>query len=755
MALRSLLRLARKVALLVLTCSVTARHADAMRVALGPPIHGVVVDSAGEPLAGVQVVATELQRVVITDDAGKFTLTGAPVGTVHLTIVHVGYAPVHEIVTVPATGAAVNVRIVMRRTALRLAGVQITASPTGTDPLSVTQSTIQLSGKDLQRQLGASVAQTLSSEPGMAMRFNGPLANVPVIRGLTGERILTLQDGERVADLSSAAADHAVIADPNSAERIEVIRGPASLLYGNSAVGGVVNVISGDIPTSVPPRIGGFVNGQSESVTPGGVASAALNIPLGEKFAATVRGSFRDQSSYRVGGGTAQPNTDARTWNGTAGVGFVGSTLTAGLVYRQSDFNYGIPFAAGNEAVRIDGVRRGLQARAGITTGSRNVSYVRVEGTAQWYEHDEVDAQSGAIGTSFRLKAQTASVTAKTQFGPVSGSIGGQAFLRQYEPIGDEAFTPAANSTNFAAYVYQELPLGSGTSESRTPRLQFGGRIDTYELAAKAGADPRFAVARSRRFNQASGSLGASLPFANYFTVSGSASRAFRAPTVEELYANGYHVAVGTFDIGNALLKPETSTGLDVVLRAQAANSFMQLSAYRNGIDDYILPVALGATVLVDGQPVPSVVIEQRNAVLTGFEFSGETQVGQHVVIGALADAVRGRVRGGNNLPFVPAARVGGSLRYDGGTWSFGGDGRRVLKQTRVAADNGTDTPTNSYTLLNLSASWTIPARRVNQTLTVRVDNLLDKRFADATSRIKSFTFNPGRNFSLVYRVGF
>jgi iron complex outermembrane recepter protein len=758
MSLQLMVRAAGSSFALLLALGLPAAPLSASRTdlpPLAPPIIGTVVDSAGAPLENVQVVATELQRVVITDGEGKFKLVGAPVGTVHLTIVHVGYAPVHEIVTVPATGDAVRVRIVMRRTALRLAGVQITASPTGTDPLSVTQSTIQLSGKDLQRQLGTSVAQTLSSEPGMAMRFNGPMANVPVIRGLTGERILTLQDGERVADLSSAAADHAVIADPNSAERIEVIRGPASLLYGNSAVGGVVNVISGDIPTSVPSRIGGFVNGQSESVTPGGVASGALNIPLGQSFAATLRGSFRDQSSYRIGGGAAQANTDARTWNGTAGLGYVGSTVTAGVVYRQSDFNYGIPFGAGGEEIRIDGVRRGLQARAGITTGKRNISYVRVEGTAQWYQHSELDAVTGDVGTRFRLKAQTASVTAKTQFGPVSGSIGAQAFLRQYEPIGDEAFTPAANSTNLAAYIYQELPLTTGASESRTPRLQFGGRMDTYELAAKAGSDPRFAVARSRRFNQASGSLGASLPFADHFTLSGSASRAFRAPTVEELYANGYHVAVGTFDIGNALLNPETSTGLDVVLRAQGGTSFMQVSAYRNAIDDYILPVALGATVLVDGEPVPSVVIEQRNAVLTGFEFSGETQIGRHVVIGGLADAVRGTVQGGNNLPFIPAARLGGSLRYDGGAWSIGGDGRRVLKQTRVAADNERDTPTDSYTVLNLSASWTIPSRRLSQTLTARVDNLLDERFADATSRIKSFTFNPGRNVSLVYRVGF
>ena len=750
---RLLLRTVARVLATVLV-AVTASPRTAVAAA-PPPVRGIVVDTAGQPLANVQVVATELQRVVVTDDAGRFTIGAAPVGTLHLTIVYVGYAPVHEVVTVPASGEPITLRIVMRRTALRLPGVQITASPTGTDPLSVTQSTVQLSGKDLARQLGTSVAQTLAAEPGMAMRFNGPMANVPVIRGLTGERILTLQDGERVGDLGSTSGDHAFVADPNSAERIEVIRGPASLLYGNAAIGGVVNVISADIPTSIPARLGGFVNTQAESVNPGAVGSAALNVPLGRSVAATLRGTVRRQQSYRIGdGGGAQPNSDVRSWNGTAGLGFVGEKVTAGVVYRQSSFNYGIPFESGGEEIRIDGVRKAMQARVGITTGSRALSYVRLEGTLQSYTHDEIEVDANVVGTTFNLKSQTASVTGKTQLGRVNGSVGVQAFLRQYQPIGDEAFTPGADNTNVAAFIYQELPLTSGQPETRTPRLQFGGRYDTYAITAKAGSDPRFLVERDRRFDNASGSLGISLPFAGHFTLSGSVARAFRAPTVDELYANGFHVAVGTFDIGDATLKAETSTGLDAVLRAQSGSSFMQFSTYRNHISDYIAPVIVGDTD-VDGETVPLVNIRQRDATLTGLEFSGETQLAHHLVIGAMADAMRGRAVNGTNLPFMPAARVGGSLRYDTGAWSAGGEARRVFRQSRVAADNSADVPTDSYTLVNLSGSWTLPSRRTLQTLTLRVDNLLDARFADATSRIKAFTFNPGRNVSLVYRLGF
>ena len=180
----------------------------------------------------------------------------------------------------------------------------------------------------------------------------------------------------------------------------------------------------------------------------------------------------------------------------------------------------------------------------------------------------------------------------------------------------------------------------------------------------------------------------------------------------------------------------------------------MQFSAYRNAIDDYILPQTQGLTV-VDGDSVPLVTIVQRNATLIGFEFSGETEIARHIVFGALADAVRGRGPSGTNLPFIPAARLGASLRHDTGILSYGADVRRVFGQSRVSADNARDVPTDSYTLVNLSATWSVPSRRTVQTVTLRIDNLLDARYADATSRIKAFTANPGRNVSLVYRLGF
>lgn len=719
-------------------------------VAFEANVIGVVQDTAGVPLSNVQVVVSGASRSALTDERGEFIFKGLPAGTYHLDLIRIGYSSAHQVVTVPASGPDVRVTIVMHVATVRLSSVNVTATPTGTDPLDVTQATVQLSGKELQRALGTSIGTTLAKEPGMATRFNGPMAATPVIRGLTGERVLVLQDGDRAGDLSSAAADHMNAVDPSSAERIEVIRGPASLLYGNNALGGVVNVISSDIPTTIPSRFSGYVLGQGESATPGGVVNAGVTVPLNERFAFTLRGGARDFSNMRVGGGATQDNTNGNTQNGTVGAGYVGPHAQVGVVYRQMDFNYGLPHADGDEAVRIDGVRRSTALQGTFHTGLAALPSVRVDQTVQWYNHGEIE-ETGAVGTRFRLNTQTTNVTARTELGRATGAIGVQGLFRQYQPTGDEAFTPAANNDNIAAFVYQELAL---TGSERSPKLQVGARLDRFSIDTRPGDQAsRFGSPVSRSFNNLAGSVGLSLPVAEGVSFTANASRGFRAPAVEELYANGFHAAVGTFDVGNANLKAEKATGLESAIRVQNAKSFGSLGVYLNRIDDYITPVANG-TEDVDGNLVPKVTFAGRNAQLAGVEGQFETKLVGKLVGGAMGDYTRASIRGTNDvLPFIPAGRLGGSLRYDDGKLSFGGDVRRVFKQDRVTNDE-LDVPTAAYTLVDLSASYllTVKGRQVHS-ITFRVDNALDEAYRDATSRIKRFAYNPGRNIALVYKV--
>ncbi len=718
---------------------------------------GIVQDTAGKPLSNVQVVVSGANRAALTDDRGAFMFRGMPPGTYHLDVVRIGYTSEHQVITVPTDGAEVRVTIVMRVATVRLPSVSVTATPIGTDPLNVTQATVQLSGKELQRALSASIGQTLSGEPGMASRFNGPLAAAPVIRGLTGERVLVLQDGDRTGDLSSAAVDHLNAVDPSGADRIEVIRGPASLLYGNNALGGVVNVISGDIPTSIPSKASGFAMGQGESVTPGGVVSAGLNLPLGKQFAVTARGGLRRFEAMRVGGGATQANTDGATDNATVGAGFVGDHASVGLVYRQMNFEYGLPHPDGDEAIRLDGQRRMLQGQSTFGTHFAPLSTVKIDGTAQWYQHNEIEP-SGEIGTRFSLNSQTANATARTQLGRSIGAVGLQGIFRQYAPSGEEAFTPGADNNNVAAFVFQEVPLSSGAIEAQTPRLQIGARYDRFTLRTKpVGADDiaRFGAAQSRDYSNVAASIGLSAPIAPNVSFTANASRGFRAPTVEELFANGFHAAVGTYDVGNASLKPEQSTGLEAGLRAQRAGTFAQANVYYNMIDQYIRPVAVG-TQDVDGDLVPLVNFQQDDAVLYGAEGQVETQLPGRFVGGLMGDFTRARFReGDDNLPYIPAGRLGASLRFDNGTWSAGGEVRHVFTQDRVSGD-ALDVATDAYTLVNASATWLFTVRGSTvHSVTVRADNALDAQYRDAASRIKSYALNPGRNLSVVYKLLF
>lgn len=722
-----------------------------------PAVFGTVVDSAGQPLANANVIVAEVARATTTNAAGAFVLRGLPAGEYHLSITLIGYAPGHLVVRVAADGEDVHVRIVMRATPLRLNSVVVSASPTGTETERLTTAAMELSGRALARTIGSSVASTLAAEPGISQRFGGPAATMPVIRGLTGDRILVLQDGDRSGDLASSSADHGVSVDPLAAQRIEVVRGPASLLYGNNALGGVVNVVSNDIPTSVPTHFEGYVGSQSESVTPGGAISAGITTGLGARGALAVRGGWRDMGALRTGDAGLLDGTDSRAINASLGYGFVGDRGNAGLAVKTYDFNYGIPSALGDPeaGIRIDGRRTGVSARTGLQLGRAALPYLRVEATAQDYAHDEVESD-GAIGTHFQLRTQTLNAQATTAFGRLKGALGLQGLFKQYSATGEEALTPAANSSGIGAFLYQELALTEGegheSGHKGGAQLQFGARWDNYSIVSKTG-DPKFGPGRTSDFSNASGSLGLSYSLTEIVTVSGSVARAFRAPTVEELFSNAFHAAAGTYDVGNASLEAETSTGAEAIVRVGGSRVTAQFSAYVNRVANYVTPDIVGDT-LFEGDLVPLNRVTQADAQLHGVEGTIETRVGSSVVASLMGDVVRGAFIDGGALPFMPPARVGGGLRWENGRFSASGDVKHGFAQERVTG-GAVDIATEAYTLVNVSAGTQWLVGNILHRLTLRADNLGDVRYFDAASRIKSFAANPGRNVSLVYQVQF
>jgi len=731
--------------------------------AQAPPLAGVVRDIAGAAIPHADVVVLGLDRSTTTDDAGRFAFRTLPPGRHELFARQIGYAPARASVVIPESGDTVRVSIALRPSTVELAAVQVTATRFSADPLDVTQSTVELSGQELNRNVSTSVAQTLADEPGLAMRYNGPAANLPVVRGLTGDRVLVLHNGERVGDLAAPTPDHALTIDPLTATSIEVVRGPAALLYGSNALGGVVNIISRDIPTTVPNHLEGVFAAQGESVNPGGGVSLLGTIPLGRSMALSAGGHHRSSSDVRMGGGDELLNSFARQSGGHAGIGYVGEQLSAGLAYQGFRLRYGLPAdPADPELLTIEGKRQQVSGRTDLRFDGTRIPLVRLDATGQWYEHDEIEPD-GAIGTHFDLRTQTFSATARSSFSRYVGAFGGSGFFKQYEATGEEALTPPADSRSLGVYAFQDFPLFHADT-ARAVHLHLGARYDHTTVESKQG-DPRFGPPAERRFGTFSGSVGLLFPLGPDVTLNANFARAFRAPTVEELFSNGVHAAAGTFDKGNVDLDAETNTGGELVLRASAARVTAQLSGYYNKINDYITADVVGDTAIVDEadptivDTVPLVQYAQDDATLRGLEGQVEVEFAPGWVVGGMGDMVRGELADDRPLSFMPAARLGALTRYQRGGWSAEADYRHGFAQRRVpppaTPDDPSAIPTAAYDLVDLSLGYTLISGGLVHSITARVDNLFDEEYRDATSRIKRFALNPGRNFALVYKLLF
>ena len=717
-------------------------------------VEGVVTDAAGEPLPLAQVTVLGLGRTAVTGADGRFALRNLPPGRHRVEVTRMGHAPARREVAVG--GAPAELRVALTATPLSLEGVQATGTVTSGDPLAVARSTAQLSGRALERQLSATIAQTLDGQPGIAVRYNGPGAAAPVMRGLSGDRILVLQDGQRTGDLAGSAPDHAVTIDPLSARRIEVVRGPASLLYGNNALGGVVNVISDDIPTRVPDRAELMLAGQTESAFPGASGSLRAGFGLGGRVGVSVRAGARTTGDVRISRdpqlGARLRNTGMTTRNLAVGAGWVGERVSGGASFKAFDFGYGLPHPPGSEPLRLEGRRVEGAARLEASLPSAAFPGLRIDVGAQDYAHDEVDP-AGTAASTFALRTGTAGATLRQgALGPFAdGAWGASGILKEHTAVGAAALTPAAESRAWGVFAFQEVRFGEGA-----PSLQLGARYDRY--AVRTRESEKFGPAQERDFGAVSGSLGLSVPLARGVSAGVSAARAFRAPTVEEMFSANAHAGTGAVEYGNPDLRPEHSQGLDAVFRVRRERLTVELAAYRNRVENYVFPALQSRvrpgqpdSVDVGGERLPVFVYTQDDAVLRGLEGSVEWVAARRWVMGVSGDVVRAGRGGGETLPFLPPARLGGSLRWDDGRVSLGGEVRHAFRQGRYAAEDGG--PTAGYTLFNASAGVQVSRGGAVHSVTLQADNLTDILYRDASSRIKDFAPNPGRNVSLVYRL--
>jgi iron complex outermembrane receptor protein len=696
----------------------------------GTVLTGVITQAENkQPLSGALVVIDELRREVRASDDGSYRFENVPPGQYHVGVRAEGYSTRRTEITVGTTPAELNIAIDFD---LHFAEV-LSVSPTARPQFESYQPTTVLDGQELTKNLESTIGATLSESPGMAMREFGNASARPVIRGLDGDRISVLEDGQRMGDLSSQSGDHSVQTNPAAARKIEVVRGPATLLYGANAIGGLVNVITDSIPSEKTQGASG--NFTFNFGSNGGAAGGAGDIHVGNgKFALHFGGAGNRSGNYDTPEGEVA-NSQSRTALGQVGASWTGEKSYVGASYGYDESEYGIPIVE-EGSVRLTPQRHAFSVRAGGQNLGGWLQSYRATLGVRAYQHSELEGDE--VGTTFHNDTVEGEVLlSHKRTGRLVGSFGGWFLNRAFDAIGAEALSPPVEQRAAAAFLYEEV-------ESPHATLQFGGRIDHSKFEPELG--------RERTFNEWSASVGLVVkPVAakDNVVVALNLARASRYPSLEELYYFGPHPGNLSFEIGNADLAAEHALGFDLAVRARGTRFEGEVSFFRNDIANYIFRQPTGD--VEDEFPVVRNI--EADSVLSGVEAHADVKLTTELTAEITYDMVRGELKdAGEPLPRIPPQRVLAGLTYQKNAFQIGGSAQIISHQTRVFGD---ESPTDGYSTAKFFASYSFQKAGVLNTITARLDNATDKLYRNHLNYLKDLLPETGRSFKLVYSMGF
>ena len=706
-------------------------------------IEGVVRDAdSDQPLAGARVSIVASGRTAVSHGDGTFhvPVPGPRVYTVR--VERLGYRTVS--LEVDASREEIVV-VEMETHPISLPNLVVTGSVVVRAENEVLRPTSVFAGEDLQRRLAGSLAETLASEPGLAASSMGPSSVHPVIRGLGGDRILMLEDGQRVGDEFASGPDHATAIDPSSARRIEVIRGPGAILYGSNALGGVINVVRDEVPSSVPHHLTGAFTLQGQTVSD--AASGNLNLTRGltDHIPVRLELGFRGSGDLETPVGLLE-NTSTDLREVSAGTSWVDDWGHAGGAFRYYGKDYGIPggFAGGHESgVRVEMQRTATRVR-GVVQPQGAFESIELDAGHTWYEHREIEPPD-ILGT--RYERQTVSGEGLGRhggWGPFSsGAVGTRASWEDFG-FGGSLYTPNSTQTSLAVFALEEVDLNP-------IRLEAGLRYDWVRVRPDA-EDPSSDIGhiRERSFGAASGSLGALAQLTSSFTVGASVARAFRTPSVNELFSEGPHLASYAFEVGNPSLDTERGLGIDLFARVAGGRLNAEITWFHNAIADYIFPLETGELSRVR---LPIFQFHSEDAVLTGFESALEWAPAGDVTVKAVASFVQGTIEATDEaLPLIPPLQGRFAVGYAPRTWFVEAETRFAARQDRTGVF---ETPTDGYAVFDLSAGARITVMGRLTVITVRGDNLGNAVYRNHLSRVKEIMPEAGRSLAVAYRVVF
>ena len=628
--------------------------------------------------------------------------------------------------------------------------VVVTASPfKDRSDLDMAQPVTVLKGEDLRRKRESSIGDTLSRELGVASSSFGPGAGRPIIRGLDGPRVQVLENGISTLDLSTTSPDHAVTVESFNASQIEILRGPAVLLYGGGATGGVVNVVTGRIPSRLFKSPTGDVEIRGNTATE--ERSGAFNAKgsAGQNFSWSVGGFKRKTGDYDTPVGRVR-NSAVNSEGISIGGSFVGERGFLGGSVSRLENEYGVPSPEGS---KIDLKQTRYDLSGELDRPLIGFEKLKVRMGYNDYKHNEIES-TGEVATRFNNQAIDS--RAELLHAPIAkwkGVIGLQVQNRNFSALGTEVIVPVTKSGSAGIFLLEERNWDRW-------RLEFGGRIEG------ATQDPQNNVNPSRTFGLFSGSVGSLWKFTDGYGLGLTGTRGQRAPTTEELYMLGAHRGTATYQTGSNDLSKETSSNIDLALRKTTGAVQWKVNVFNNQFNNYIFvhSADTNADGIADRSDSNGTFNPSGDFLIQNFSQAGARFYGVEVEtvfklkpetldLRLFTDYVRGKLDGGGNVPRATPPRFGLELNHRAGPWTANLSATRVMQQTRVAE---LETTTPGYTLLNIDMSYRVTKTKLNGVrIFLQGKNLLNEEMRLHNSFLKNYAPLPGRALVIGFRGEF
>jgi iron complex outermembrane receptor protein len=706
-------------------------------------ISGKVTDSKNNPLKGVSVYTSELHKTTTTDENGNYTLAQLPNGNVTLTFSYIGFATQNK--TIAKVQDTQTLDIVLEETAFEMDEVIVST------PFSKLQSQNVMkvdreSIKSMQEKGSTTLIEGLATIPGVSQVSTGTSIGKPVIRGLSGNRVLVYTQGIRLEN-QQFGDEHGLGLNDAGVESVEVIKGPASLLYGSDALGGVLffnpekfalaNTFQGDFGQRL------FSNTLGSSTTLGLRTST-------NNWKYLIRGAYNTQSDYKIPEGDRVTNTRFQETDFKAGIGYSNAKFSSVLRYNYNNLDVGIPedgIADQTTTKKTTFPKQGVSNNLFSLNNTLFFSDSKLDVNLGYIRNDRSEFEDSDVAV-LHMVLNTFDYNIKyylPAIGKVETIVGIQGMSQENKNIAEEFLIPNAKTNDFGVF-------GTGIYNWGVNSLQAGLRFDYRHLISEehgtAGEEGYF-EALNKNYNSFNASLGYKTNLAKDLTFRLNAATGFKAPTLAELLSNGVHEGTFRYEVGNPNLKTEQNLQTDLDLEYKSTHFEFSVSAFYNHINDYIYAEPTGAE--IDGFKVYDYI--QNNANLYG----GEVALHFHphpldwLHFETSFETVTGKLQNGGYLPQIPANNWNNTIKTDFviGKWLEQGfatlNVSTTFSQDKVS---GFDISSDGYTLLNMGFGGKVKLGKTAFDVNLNGNNLLNKTYIPHLSRLATAGIpNLGTNF--------